>query len=68
VDAPEVAARCETVLNTTMAEFDTYHEQRGEDITQVAVEYLDSEIEFYEQVSGLALVTNSRLQQELDIF
>ncbi|KAF8597785.1 hypothetical protein BDV93DRAFT_479145 [Ceratobasidium sp. AG-I] len=49
-DAPEVAARCETVLNTTMAEFDTYHDQRGEDVTQIAVEYLDSEIEFYEQV------------------
>ncbi|KAG8711808.1 hypothetical protein FRC09_020397 [Ceratobasidium sp. 395] len=50
VDAPEVAARCETVLNTTMAEFDTYHEQRGEDMTQIAVEYLDSEIAFYAQV------------------
>ncbi|KAG8736966.1 hypothetical protein FRC10_008679 [Ceratobasidium sp. 414] len=49
-DGPEVAARCETVLNTTMAEFDTYHEQRGEDMTQIAVEYLDSEIGFYEQV------------------
>ncbi|KAG9123552.1 hypothetical protein FRC07_014772 [Ceratobasidium sp. 392] len=49
-DGPEVAARCETVLNTTMAEFDTYHEQRGEDMTQIAVEYLDSEIAFYEQV------------------
>ncbi|KAG9093547.1 hypothetical protein FRC06_011473 [Ceratobasidium sp. 370] len=49
-DAPEVAARCETVLNTTMAEFDTYHEQRGEDMTQIAVEYLDSEIALYEQV------------------
>ncbi|KAG8689451.1 hypothetical protein FRC08_010942 [Ceratobasidium sp. 394] len=49
-DAPEVAARCETVLNTTMAEFDTYHEQRGEDMTQIAVEYLDCEIAFYEQV------------------
>jgi hypothetical protein len=61
VDAPEVAARCETVLNTTMAEFDTYHEQRGEDMTQIAVEYLDSEIEFFEQVSELALVTSPRL-------
>ncbi|QRV75779.1 sorting nexin lst-4 [Ceratobasidium sp. AG-Ba] len=49
-DAPEIASRCETVLNTTMAEFDTYHAQRGEDFTQIAVEYLDSEIEFYEQV------------------
>jgi sorting nexin-9/18/33 len=49
-DAPEIAARCETVLNTTMAEFDTYHTQRGEDFTQMAVEYLDSEIELYEQV------------------
>ncbi|KAB5591514.1 hypothetical protein CTheo_5021 [Ceratobasidium theobromae] len=49
-NATEIAGRCETVLNTTMAEFDTYHAQRGEDFTQIAVEYLDSEIELYEQV------------------
>ncbi|KAF8597259.1 hypothetical protein BDV93DRAFT_527560 [Ceratobasidium sp. AG-I] len=33
-----------------MAEFDTYHDQRGENVTQMAVEYLDSEIELYDQV------------------
>ncbi|KDQ07407.1 hypothetical protein BOTBODRAFT_180691 [Botryobasidium botryosum FD-172 SS1] len=46
----EVAARCETVLNTTMAEFETYHVQKGEDFERIAVEHLDGEIEFHEQV------------------
>ncbi|GJJ14963.1 hypothetical protein Clacol_009233 [Clathrus columnatus] len=46
----EVAARCETVLNTTMAEFETYHRQKTEDFQRFTVEHLDSEIDFYEQV------------------
>ncbi|KAI0045016.1 hypothetical protein FA95DRAFT_1561581 [Auriscalpium vulgare] len=44
------ASRCETVLNTTMAEMETYHTQKLEDFTSVAKEHLDGEIEFYEQV------------------
>ncbi|KAF8524273.1 PX-domain-containing protein [Hysterangium stoloniferum] len=46
----DVAARCETVLNTTMAEFDTYHSQKVEDFERVVTDYLDGEIDFYEQV------------------
>ncbi|KAG8987328.1 hypothetical protein FRB94_013426 [Tulasnella sp. JGI-2019a] len=44
------AARCETVLNTTMAELDTYHTQKGEDFDKIAIEHLDGEIAFHEQV------------------
>ena len=47
----EVASRCETVLNTTMAEIETYHTQKVEDFALLATEHLDGEIEFYEQVS-----------------
>ncbi|KAF8521008.1 hypothetical protein JB92DRAFT_2807841 [Gautieria morchelliformis] len=52
VDAPhdEVAARCETVLNTTMAEIETYHHQKVEDFKRFASEHLDGEIEFYDQI------------------
>ncbi|TFY70943.1 hypothetical protein EVG20_g2061 [Dentipellis fragilis] len=46
----EVAARCETVLNTTMAEMETYHAQKVEDFSAIAKDHLDGEIEFYEQV------------------
>ncbi|KAF8591301.1 hypothetical protein K439DRAFT_1327615 [Ramaria rubella] len=46
----DVAARCETVLNTTMAEFETYHSQKVEDFERFATEHLDGEIEFHEQV------------------
>ncbi|VDC02799.1 unnamed protein product [Peniophora sp. CBMAI 1063] len=46
----QVAARCETVLNTTMAEIETYHTQKVEDFSNVAKEHLDGEIDFYEQV------------------
>ncbi|THH21169.1 hypothetical protein EW146_g355 [Bondarzewia mesenterica] len=45
----EVAARCETVLNTTMAEMETYHTQKVEDFSSLAKEHLDGEIAFYEQ-------------------
>lgn len=45
-----MAARCETVLNTTMAEMDTYHSQKIEDFTTTTKEHLDGEIIFYEQV------------------
>ncbi|KAK7044602.1 SH3 and PX-domain-containing 3 [Favolaschia claudopus] len=46
----EMAARCETVLNTTMAEMETYHTQKTEDFSALTKEHLDGEIEFYEQV------------------
>ncbi|KAG8960054.1 hypothetical protein FRC05_007128 [Tulasnella sp. 425] len=44
------AARCETVVNTTMAEFDNYHSQKGEDFDRIAKEHLDGEIAFHEQI------------------
>ncbi|KAI0251172.1 hypothetical protein BJV78DRAFT_1282682 [Lactifluus subvellereus] len=46
----EVASRCETVLNITMAEMETYHTQKVEDFASLAKEHLDGEIEFHEQV------------------
>jgi sorting nexin-9/18/33 len=45
-----MAARCETVLNTTMAEMETYHTQKNEDFSAMTTEHLDGEIAFYEQV------------------
>ena len=45
-----MAARCETVLNTTMAEMDTYHTQKVEDFQTLAKDHLDGEIALYEQV------------------
>lgn len=45
-----MAGRCETVLNTTMAEMDVYHTQKVEDLKTVATDHLDGEIAFYEQV------------------
>ena len=47
----ELIARCETVLNTTMAEFDTYHDQKVEDFHALTTDFLDSEIALYEQAS-----------------
>ncbi|KDQ50377.1 hypothetical protein JAAARDRAFT_211785 [Jaapia argillacea MUCL 33604] len=46
----EMVARCETVLNTTMAEMDTYHTQKLEDFRSLATDHLDGEIAFYEQI------------------
>ncbi|KAL0571966.1 hypothetical protein V5O48_009992 [Marasmius crinis-equi] len=46
----DMAARCETVLNTTMAEMETYHTQKVEDFSSLAKEHLDGEIALYEQV------------------
>ncbi|KAF7360444.1 Sorting nexin lst-4 [Mycena venus] len=46
----EMAGRCETVLNTTMAEMETYHTQKNEDFSALTKEHLDGEIAFYEQV------------------
>jgi sorting nexin-9/18/33 len=47
-----MAARCETVLNTTMAEMDIYHTQKGEDFRTLTKEHLDGEIALYEQVTA----------------
>ncbi|CAE7207935.1 unnamed protein product [Rhizoctonia solani] len=47
---PETSSRCETVLHATLAEFETYHAQRSEDLTRIATEYLDEEIALHEQV------------------
>ncbi|KAG6854104.1 hypothetical protein C0991_010518 [Blastosporella zonata] len=46
----ELAARCETVLNTTMAEMETYHTQKLEDFNTLTKDHLDGEIQFYEQI------------------
>ena len=46
-----MAARCETVLNTTMAEIDTYHTQKNEDFKSLTTDILNDEIALYEQVS-----------------
>lgn len=46
----EMSARCETVLNTTMAEMDTYHDQKVENFCTITREHLDGEINLYEQV------------------
>ncbi|KAG1753610.1 uncharacterized protein EDB91DRAFT_1044009 [Suillus paluster] len=46
----EMTARCETVLNITMAEMDTYHDQKVEDFCTITKDHLDGEIGFYEQV------------------
>ncbi|KZT70045.1 hypothetical protein DAEQUDRAFT_690082 [Daedalea quercina L-15889] len=54
----EMAARCETVLNTTMAEMDTYHTQKVEDFQAIAKEHLDGEIALYEQI--LTRLRNAR--------
>src|ERR1700729_1929913 len=48
-----MAARCETVLNTTMAEMETYHSQKVEDFATITKEHLDGEINFYEQVMDI---------------
>ncbi|KAL5523195.1 hypothetical protein ACEPAF_1462 [Sanghuangporus sanghuang] len=45
-----VAARCETVLNTTLAEFDAYHTAKRDDFERIVTSHLDGEIAFYEKV------------------
>ncbi|KIM70416.1 hypothetical protein SCLCIDRAFT_101191 [Scleroderma citrinum Foug A] len=47
---PEMISRCETVLNATMAEMDTYHDQKLQDIITLVQEHLDDEIALYEQI------------------
>ena len=43
-------ARCETVLNVTMAEIDTYHKQKLDDFRNFAKDFLDEEISLCERV------------------
>ncbi|KZV93023.1 hypothetical protein EXIGLDRAFT_717673 [Exidia glandulosa HHB12029] len=57
----DVAARCETVLNTTMAEFETYHAQKVEDFERLATQHLDAEIALYEGAAA-------RLRQAREAF
>lgn len=51
-----MVARCETVLNTTMAEMDIYHTQKSEDLKEITVDHLDGEIAFYEQVPAVYIL------------
>jgi len=53
-----IASRCETVLNTTMAEMDFYHQQKTSDIKTIVTEHLEGEIALYEQI--LARLKNAR--------
>ncbi|KIJ09769.1 hypothetical protein PAXINDRAFT_172368 [Paxillus involutus ATCC 200175] len=46
----DMVTRCETVLNATMSEIDTYHTQKVEDFTTLAKGHLDGEIALYEQI------------------
>jgi len=55
----EVASRCETVLNTTMAEMETYHAQKLEDFSNLTKEHLDGDIELYEQILTRLYVARS---------
>ena len=57
-----MAARCETVLNTTMAEIDTYHTQKNEDFKSLTTDILDDEIALDEQVSVTNLYVNATLE------
>ncbi|EJC97781.1 uncharacterized protein FOMMEDRAFT_149578 [Fomitiporia mediterranea MF3/22] len=43
-------ARCETVLNTTLAEMDEYHSTKRDTFEQITKMHLDNEIAFYEQL------------------
>lgn len=56
--AERMVARCETVLNVTMAEMDRAHRERVEDWTAMGRNYLDTQIDFYEGVSEIR--SNSR--------
>ncbi|KAL5499175.1 hypothetical protein ACEPAH_1693 [Sanghuangporus vaninii] len=66
-----VAARCETVLNTTLAEFDAYHTAKRDDFERVVTSHLDGEIAFYEKVLTRLRTTRALFDTsptELDLF
>ena len=46
----DVNGRCETVLNTTIAEFEVYHAVKRDAFERLTKTHLDSEIAFYEKV------------------
>lgn len=56
-----MAARCETVLNTTMAEMETFHTQKNEDFSTLTKDHLDGEIEFYEQVGAIRALASIKI-------
>lgn len=60
----EVATRCETVLNTTMAEFEIYHDQKVEDFHGLTTDFLDSEITLYEQACDMDVYSYKSLSLE----
>ncbi|KAF8761714.1 WASP-binding domain of Sorting nexin protein [Rhizoctonia solani] len=60
----DTSSRCETVLHTTLAELETYHTQRAEDLTRVATEYLDEEIALYEQVLARLRAARAGFEQK----
>ncbi|KAH0826616.1 hypothetical protein J3R83DRAFT_4980 [Lanmaoa asiatica] len=63
----DVASRCETVLNATMSELDTYHTQKVEDFTSLTKDHLDGEIALYEQMLTRLKVARRNLDpQHLD--
>lgn len=65
----DVANRCETVLNITMAEMDTYHNQKFEDFKKLVTEHLDGEINCYEQIlTRLYLARRNFDSPEFDAF
>ena len=49
-DVDEIVGRCETVLNTTMSEFSTYHSQKQEDFERITLDHLNGEIELYSSI------------------
>ncbi|KIM27719.1 hypothetical protein M408DRAFT_163569, partial [Serendipita vermifera MAFF 305830] len=49
-DIDEATGRCETVLNTTMSEFSTYHTQKQEDFERITLEHLNGEIALYSSI------------------
>ncbi|KAF9517696.1 hypothetical protein BS47DRAFT_1314028, partial [Hydnum rufescens UP504] len=61
-----IAARCETVLNATMAEFETYHTQKNEDFRRLAIEHLDGEIALHEQVLSRLRIARSAFDDPPD--
>ena len=62
-----MAARCETVLNTTMAEIETYHAQKLEDFQALTKDHLDGEIALYEQVCIQMILNITTLDETLTL-
>ncbi|KAF9015408.1 hypothetical protein BDQ17DRAFT_1386147 [Cyathus striatus] len=56
-----VLSRCETVLNTTMAEMEVYHQQKLDEFHALTLDHLDGEISFYEKVLNRLKTSRRRL-------